>query len=170
MRNRNERIFLYEVKIALDEITEDVVARLLSVRNWRDKLTGSWFCGLKKWDQFAEQIGVEFLASKACYAGQGYAFAFACFADEVSVRYLTEYLDHYLALPDCYYDQDWAMTALMWIDAQRATSHAQKYLVSGGLWDNFTVNKKSGWDLQAQKDEFWQMMAYCQTRLLSSVK
>lgn len=147
---------------ALEQVEPAVVERLLATHNWRERIVGGWFAGLKGWSQFEGVIGQLLMASELCYAGQGYCFALACFADEPSRGYLTEYLDHYLARPELYYDQAEALCALMWIDACRSTQFTAPYVAPGGPWERFTANKKRGWDLAQHRERFWQTMAYCQ--------
>jgi hypothetical protein len=122
LKSLEQETFNRKVKEALPILNEIVVSRLLS-GGWREQITGSWFCGLKRWNQFAEPIGKALVASEVTYAGQSHCFALASFADDVSVKYLMEYLDTYLSKLDCYYDQNWAMPALIWIDTKGNTNH-----------------------------------------------
>ncbi|MFL7870918.1 MAG: DUF6000 family protein [Anaerolineales bacterium] len=141
---------------------ENIASQLLS-GGWREQLTGSWFCGLKGWSQFADTIGKKLVESKTTYAGQGYSFALACFANDKSVRYLTEYLNIYLLQTQLIYDQGWVMPALMWVDEQKGTNHAAQFIVSGGLWGEYVADKKSKvWKLDYRKEKFWRLMSYCQ--------
>jgi hypothetical protein len=158
--------FQQRVKHALSTIDAPVIERLLTADGWREQITGSWFCGLKGWKHFEDQIGEALIASEVAFAGQGFCFALACFSDDKSARYLMQYLDTYLPQTDRYYDQSWAMPALMWIDAQRATEYSVRYLVAGGLWETFTANKiasSDAWKLDVCKRHFWEVMEYCCT-------
>jgi hypothetical protein len=162
-------IFNQQVMAALRELDEVVMSKLIvpfdnpNVPGWREHLTGSWFCGLKRWHQFGPTIGKLLLASEVCYAGQGYCFALACFANDESVAYLTAYLDFYLPRLDLDYDQQWAMPALMWIDEQRGTNCASRFLVPGGLWEQYTANRAAPyWEIETCKRAFWGAMNYCQ--------
>lgn len=83
------------VKNALADVDEKMINQLLSTVDWRPRLTGSWLCGVKGWSRFADQIGDLLVESKLCYAGSGYAFALANFADKKSINYLRRYLDLY---------------------------------------------------------------------------
>lgn len=145
----------------LERVEPKVVRRLLSTYNWRERIVGGWFAGLKGWRQFESVIGQLLLASELCYAGQGYCFALACFADEPSRGYLTQYLDHYLARPELYYDQTEALCALMWVDDRHGTQFAAPYVEPDGPWERFIANKPHGWDLAQRRERFWQTMAYC---------
>ncbi len=162
--------FNSEVRRALKKITPEIAAKLVG-GHWREAITGSWFTGLKHYTELREQIGDLLLASKTCYAGQSHAFAMACFADDASVSYLKNYLDIYLRRPDCWYDQDWAMPALMWIDHLNSTDHASEYLVPDGLWQYFTSNKvtpgSDAWTIELCKQHFWRTMEYCRRHFMN---
>lgn len=153
--------FVASVRSALDEIEPDQVERLLRIA-WREQLTGAWFAGFKKWTQFAERIGELLLPSMTCYAGQGYCFALACFADTMSSEYLCRYLDEYLRQPDKYYDQLWAMSALVWIDEAKRTDYSLGYLAPHGLWERYVADKArhGGWNLDEHNRRFNQIMMF----------
>jgi hypothetical protein len=148
-------------RAALAEVDASIVKQLLSTRNWRPRQVGGWFVGLKRWEEFGETIGELLLPSELCFAGQGYCFALACLANDVSVRYLVAYLDRYLRQPELYYDQHWAMPALMWVDEQLGTNHSAAFLEPGGLWETFIIGKNFAWDLEPNRQEFWERMHYC---------
>lgn len=150
-----------EVRTALAEVDTAIVDRLLSEDGWREQLVGSWFCGLKGWTQFEDQIGTLLMASEFIYAGQGYCFALACFLTDRSRLYLVEYLDHYLRQPEKFYDQHTAMSALMWIDEKRGSQDAAQFLVPGGLWETFKAGQNDAWDLEKYKWYFWTKMEFC---------
>jgi hypothetical protein len=156
-------LFTQRVKAALPDFTTAVATDLLG-RYWRERLTGSWFCGIKGYSHLESIIGELLLVSTTCYAGQGYCFALACFATEKSADYLVQYLAKYLTHKDLCYDQAWAMPALMWLDAQLGTAYAAPFLAPGGLWEQFTADKLSvsaTWQLEVCKENFWGIMEYC---------
>lgn len=158
------------VRAALPNLTPAVVAQLLA-SGWREALTGSWLAGLARWPQFTDAIGAQLLLSRCCYAGQGYCFALARFADEASAQYLVRYLDTYLARPELYYDQAWAMSALLWLDEQLGTAYGQRFLVSGGPWELFVadkLNEYGGWDLARHRQRFAALMHYADARLTTA--
>jgi hypothetical protein len=162
LKDDEQTFFNRSVKNGLASINYEVVNQLLS-GGWREQITGSWFCGLKNWSQFADIIGTNLVESKMTYAGQGHSFALACFVDDKSVKYLTKYLDTYLPQINLVYDQAWVMTALMWVDEQNDTNHSARYLASGGLWEKYVADKKSdAWRLNCRKEKFWKLMHYCQ--------
>ncbi|WP_052345978.1 DUF6000 family protein [Hymenobacter swuensis] len=157
--------FNQQVNTALASVDEYIITHLLKA-SWREKLTGSWLCGLKNWQQFVPLLGTLLVESKTMYAGQGYCFALARFATAESATYLAVYLDTYLRQPDLQYDQHWAMPALLWIDERRGTTWAQEFLVPGGLWEQYTANKLDHsiiWQLTECKRQFWAAMEYCRT-------
>jgi|SRR5579871_4896910 len=148
--------FVQQALAALEAVTVDRLMRLA----WREQLAGSWFTGLKGWTQFTQQIGDLLLESRACYAGQGYCFALARFANEDSIEYLKSYLDTYLPQKECYYDQNWALSALLWLDKARMTQEAKIYLQSGGLWERFVADKPY-WNIVATEQRFHDIMVFC---------
>ncbi len=70
------------------------------------------------------------------------AIASRCFASEKSATYLIDYLEIYLPQTNLYYDQQWAMPALVWIDEQRGTHYSQRFLAPGGLWEQYSAGKE----------------------------
>jgi hypothetical protein len=118
--------------------------------------------GLKSWSQFTERIGGLLIQSSTCYAGQGYCFALASFANAGSVEYLSAYLDEYLPKLDKEYDQLWAIAAILWVDKVKGTNQVQKYLAPDGLWQRFIAGKArySGWNLEEHNLRFEQIMAF----------
>lgn len=158
--------FNENVRKALLVLDEEIIQRLLA-GGWREQITASWFCGLKGWSQYADEIGAKLLESKMTYAGQGHCFALACFANDKSMKYLTEYLDIYLPKTNLHYDQAWVMPALMWVDEQNDTNHASQYLASGGLWEKYVADKDSdSWQLDYLKEYFWNLMNYCRNNFM----
>lgn len=158
------------VRAALPHLAPAVVEQLLG-GHWRESLTGSWFAGLLRWHQFTDAIGAALLLSRTCYAGQGYCFALARFADEASARWLGRYLDTYLARPELYYDQAWAMSALLWVDEQLGSAYGQRFLAPGGLWDAFVADKQTAsgsWNLTWHRQHFAALMHYVETHLTTA--
>lgn len=134
--------FIIDVRNALPKLRPKTLTKLID-GHWRYAITGSWFAGVLNAQDHQNQIGKHLLASKTCYAGQAHAFALACFGNEISQGYLKQYLNQYLKKPDCFYDQHWAMPALIWIDTKNGTHEADIFLKPGGLWDEWTKNKES---------------------------
>ena len=112
----------------------ELAVMLSTSSGWRERLTAAWMAGICSRTGFRDRLGELLLASTQCYAGQGYCFALACFATADDADLLRAYLDKYLLRPDLAYDQDWAMSALLHIDATLGTEFAAPYLTPDGLW------------------------------------
>jgi hypothetical protein len=123
----------------LAEVDPSVVTILISQPDWRARLTAGWYAGLRGWRQFREGLGALLVGSRMCFACQGYCAALACYADQASAGYLRQYLDAWLPQLDKFYDQHWALPALVWVDKRLDTQHAATYLVRGGLWDQWAA-------------------------------
>lgn len=126
----------------LSEVDPEVVAKLLRQTEWRARLTGSWYAGLRGWRQFTDELGQLLVESRMRFACQGYCAALACFADEASAGYLCRYLNVWLPQVDKFYDQHWALPALVWIDRRLNTEYSAKYLGPGGPWDRWATQQK----------------------------
>lgn len=123
----------------LSEVDPAIVTTLLRQGEWRARLAGGWYAGLRGWRQFAEELGAMLVESRVCFACQGYCAALACYADTTSAEYLRRYLDTWLPQLDKYYDQHWAVPALVWVDKRLETRYAAEYLSPGGLWDQWAA-------------------------------
>jgi hypothetical protein len=73
------------------------------------------------------------LANEVATAGQGYCLALARFGGVEDTEVLAEYLSRYL--PGYGGEQDWALGALLFLDARLGTVRAAPFLVSGGPWE-----------------------------------
>ena len=119
---------------ASKEVTPDIVCQLLGEFDWRPRIVGAYFAAIKGYEELTNIIGVHLLQSEVCYAGAGYALAFAIFQSERAQDYLKAYLEYYLKQPDLWYDQADALAALHLI----APAEAVPYLAS---WQAYTVDK-----------------------------
>jgi hypothetical protein len=119
---------------AAKTITPDVVRELLGDFNWRPRIVGAYFAAIKGYEELTDILGVHLLQSKVCYAGAGYALAFAMFQRERAQDYLKAYLDYYLKQPDLWYDQADVLAALHLLDPAEAATYAAS-------WQAFIVNK-----------------------------
>lgn len=128
-----------EFRRCLTGVDPEVVTTLIRQPEWRARLTGGWYAGLRGWQQFREELGALLVESRMCFACQGYCAALACYADQPSAEYLRQYLDTWLPQVDKYYDQCWALPALVWIDRRLGSNYAAGYLVPGGLWNKWAV-------------------------------
>ncbi|MEW9530820.1 DUF6000 family protein [Microbispora sp. NPDC049125] len=133
------------------QATDDDLALLLD-GEWRSRLTAAWLIGVDHRTQFRERLGMMLLESELVYSGQGYCFALARFADEASAGHLVTYLDRYLPDPQCYYNQDWAMGALLHLDAQMGTDRARRFFEPSGLWVGSAFGRLDPAELKAQID------------------
>lgn len=120
------------------EVEPSVVTTLIKQPDWRARLTGGWYAGLRGWRQFVHELGTLLLEGQM-YACQGHCAALACFADKASAEYLQRHLDIWLPQADKFDDQRWALAALVWIDKLLETQYAAQYLVPGGLWDQWAA-------------------------------
>ncbi len=71
-----------DFRCCLAEVDPSVVTTLIQQPEWRARLTGGWYAGLRGWRQFADNLGALLVESRMCFACQGYCAALACFADE----------------------------------------------------------------------------------------
>lgn len=157
------------VRVALREITPEIVGDLLSDENWRAKLPGAWFCGLKKWDNYTLDIGRLLIRRKDMISTQGYSFALARFASHASANYLTGQMDHVLKNGLDYDNEtNWLIGAMLWIDFRLDTSHAVDYI---GLWHQMVRERVEqderygpGYaevvNADVAKNRFWRIMEY----------
>ncbi|MEV5703712.1 DUF6000 family protein [Actinoallomurus sp. NPDC052274] len=114
------------------KISDEDLDRLLSC-GWRPRLVAAWLIGIDRRVRYRQRLGDLLLDSEAPYAGQGYCFALARFAQDEDAEILVSYLDRYLPRRECYYDQDWAIGALLYLDDRLGTRHADRFLDTG-LW------------------------------------
>ncbi|MFF2628574.1 DUF6000 family protein [Kitasatospora griseola] len=128
--------FVESLRTAAREITDEELGILLR-SEWRSRLTAAWLIGVDRRDRFRDALGELLSASEVCFSGQGYCFALARLGTDEDARYLAAYLDQYLRRPDCPYDQHWAISALLHIDGRTGSGHAERFLVPGGLWDQW---------------------------------
>ena len=119
---------------AAKAITPDIVRELLGDFDWRPRIVGAYFAAIKGYEELTDILGVHLLQSEVCYAGAGYALAFAMFQNERAQDYLKAYLDYYLQQSDLWYDQADVLAALHLLDPVEAATYAAS-------WQAFTVNK-----------------------------
>lgn len=132
--------FLQALGLDSRSVTDAELAYMLQP-NWRTRITAAWMIGVDRREQFRERIGDLLLASKLTYAGQGYCIALALLGTTEDAALLTAYLDHYLRRPECRYDQQWAMGALLHLDEALGTTHAAGFLEPDGLWSRWATDR-----------------------------
>jgi hypothetical protein len=130
-----------------EEITIDVCLSLLGEFNWRPKLVGAYFAAVKNYTGLIDIIGNHFLKSEVCCVGHIYALVLAFFNNGQSTLYLNKYLDYYLTKPDLYYDQKFAMTAILYLDKQNNTDYFSHHLPN---WNNLKAEREK---LQEQRHQ-----------------
>jgi Family of unknown function (DUF6000) len=128
----------------LGEIDESLIRQLLAYFDWRPRVVGAFFAAIRGC------IGRLLLRSDVCYAGVMYCVALARFNTPSAVRYLREYLEHYLQQPDLWFDQQVALAALRFLDAKNYTADATVFV---SRWQEFVANKPN-WDLGRATDSF----------------
>jgi hypothetical protein len=117
-------------------ITAEEIATLLE-GGWRERRTAAWLIAVSQRTEFRERLGGLLLASEVCCVGLAYCVALASFATPRDAGLLAAYLDHYLRRPDLAYDQTVAMGALLYIDLNLGGDQAARFLVPGGLWQQW---------------------------------
>lgn len=132
-----------------DQITKEIVTKLLGDFDWRTRQTGAFFASIKNYTDLTDIIGIHLLKSEVCYAGQVYAYTFASFNTDTSIKYLNEYLTYYLSEPDLWFDQQYAMEALTYLDTVNKTDLASKHM---DKWSSFLKNK-SNWNKRISTDK-----------------
>ena len=142
-------------------VNPEVIGILLADFNWRSRKMAALYAGINGWSCFTSDIGGLLLKSELTYAGANYCIALARFGSDEAVAYLKQYLDIWLGRPDCWYDQNHALSALLWLDQMRGTDEATIYVTAGGLWEQFVENKPN-WDLERTKQRFFDTMQFCQ--------
>ncbi|MFE5141237.1 DUF6000 family protein, partial [Streptomyces fagopyri] len=75
------------------------------------------------------------------HTGQGYCIALALLGTPADAALLSAYLDRYLRRPECRYDQEWALGALLHLDHALDTEHAAGFLKPEGLWDRWVNDR-----------------------------
>lgn len=119
-------------------ITKEVCFGLLGDFNWRSRLEGSYFAGVKGYTDMIDNIGIHLLKSEVCCVGHIYALTLSFFNTPESTRFLDTYLSYYLAKPDLYFDQRYVMSAFLYLDringSQNAEKHVQSFLQLMRFW------------------------------------
>ena len=154
------RRFLRKLGRSARQVSDRELAILLE-SGWRERLTASWLIGLDRREQFRDRIGELLLASEMGYAGQGYCLALARFVTPDDASLLASYLDTYLPQLESRYDQDWAMGALLHIDAALGTSHTARFLTDGGLWQQWRRDEETPAELRAWIDQLCSIADEC---------
>ncbi len=135
-----------------DEISPEIVKKMLGYFDWRSRITGAYFAALLDYSEFEDFIGINLLKSELCFAGEGYLIALVNFNSNKSIQYLKKYLDYYLSNPDLCYDQGEALAALIWLDRLNQTAIVtDDYYME--KWCQFIADKPD-WSLKLFLDTF----------------
>ena len=132
--------FVNSTRMVLYEVTDKELIQMYNY-GWREMMTASWLCGIRRFSQHLQTIESLLIPSETCYAGQFHCFALARFDSAESVRVLRSYLDIYLPAGDRQYDQEWAIGALRWLDRRHGTDYAEVYLKNP---DNWKISSRGG--------------------------
>lgn len=133
----SERIeFIRKLGQAASHITPRELTILLDV-GWRERKTAAWLIAVAGRTEFSERLGELLLASEGPYAGRAYCVALATFGTPADADFLVVYLDHYLRHPELYYDQPFALGALLYIDTKLGIQRAARFLTEDGLWQQW---------------------------------
>ena len=76
---------------------------------------------------------------RSASAARATVFALAAFSTSHDAELLLTYLDRYLPQIDLRYDQPWALGALLHLDTQLGTHHADRLLTPDGLWHRWNA-------------------------------
>lgn len=131
--------WIEDIKELKDEITEEVTAALLGDFNWRTRTVGAYFSAIKNYDHQLDIIGVHFLKSEVCYAGDLYAMVFAFYNNDKTINYLNQYLDYYLQQPQLYFDQESVMETVVYLDTINGTNNFEKHAFQ---WEKMLEKRK----------------------------
>ncbi len=96
-----------------------------------------WLVAVAGRTEFRSRIGELLLASGGPYGG-AYCISLATFGTSADADLVCRYLDRYLPQPDLVYDQTFALSTLLHLDAVLGTERASSYLAAGNLWQQWT--------------------------------
>ena len=144
--------FVSRVEPVLGDLNEYIVKDLLYYRNWRHQLMGCWFAGLKEWSQYADYIG-KFLGRS--YRQMGVCFALASFGDDLSISYLTQFIENYTrnkSIQDTIRDRhlELAIFALIYLDKN----------IGNNYYNSFYSYNQSSNNLEISKNPFKRMIDF----------
>jgi Family of unknown function (DUF6000) len=138
--NRSQPYFVKIVQPAVAKVNDSIIEELISYRDWRHKVVGCWFAGIKKRSQYIEEIskslGGYFRQMATC-------FALVRFNNDLSVYYLSQYLEEFIACTNNLKDEHWndhhfgwAIQALTYLDRQQGNFYFQKYHLAKNEFSN----------------------------------
>jgi len=122
------------MKSIKNEITNEIILKCLGDIDWRSRQTGAYFAAIKNSIELTDIIGNHLLKSQVCYAGKQYAVTLAKFNTNLSINYLSEYLNYYLQMPELEFDQIQVFEALKYVDEVNQT---KRLLSHKEMWTKF---------------------------------
>ncbi|MFB7672843.1 DUF6000 family protein [Kitasatospora purpeofusca] len=129
-------LFMRELAQAAAEITPAELG-ILFEGGWRERKTASWLVAVAGRTEFRSPIGELLLASGGHYSGS-YCITLATFGTSADADLICRYLDRYLPRPELIWDQTFALSTLLHLDAVLGAERASRYLAPGGLWQQWT--------------------------------
>ncbi|MEI8058268.1 MAG: DUF6000 family protein [Actinomycetes bacterium] len=127
-----------QMRAVATEVSLDDARSLWALMEWRCNIMASWWATVWGWPEAAVEVERLLLPSRLIYAGQGHCVALAGLATDDAAEVLCRYLDTYLAAPDKYYDQTWAMSALSIVDQVQGEHRAEERM---GAWSQWVADK-----------------------------
>ncbi|RAY12297.1 hypothetical protein DPM19_26695 [Actinomadura craniellae] len=112
-------------------ITDDELDLLLT-SEWRARLTAAWLIGLDLRTGYRDRLGELLYDGSFVKANAGYALAFARFGQHPDAMFLATALAHKLSEPEPFYERDFVIGALLYLDERLGTDHAGGLL--SGSW------------------------------------
>jgi len=150
-----EKEWIDHLAVIKHEITDEIIQQNLGDFNWRTRQTGAFFAAITNKPQYIDVIGTHLLKSEVCYAGAIYCKVLAFFNTEKCVDYLNRYLGYYLTQPDLWYDQQYAMEAILYLDKINGTNHFDLHRKN---WKTFIENKPY-WKEEIKTDQLDEQLA-----------
>ncbi|MGW0122123.1 DUF6000 family protein [Streptomyces sp. NPDC003327] len=132
MSGAERELFMRGLVESAREITPAELGILLE-GGWRERKTACWLIAVARRTEFRGRLGELLMGSPGPYGGSA-GLALATFATEADADLLCAYLDRCLSQPDVPYDQGFAVSTLLHLDAVLGTERAAPYLADGGLW------------------------------------
>lgn len=136
LTGRDRKRFVSHTRRAAGDLNDKAVGTLLA-SEWQARISAGWLIGVARRPEFVDRLGPLLVESQLVYAGQGYCFAMAANPSEESAEWLVRCLDRWLPETDLYYDQTWAMGALLVVDRQLGSQFAEQYLGDGAAWERW---------------------------------
>lgn len=162
-QNCSQPHFAKIVHPALAKINDSIIEELISYRNWRHRAVGCWFAGIKRRSQYIDEISKSLGGH---YRQMATCFALVRFNNDLSVYYLSQYLEEFIAstnnLKDDHWNNHhfmWAIQALTYLDRQQGDFYFQKYHL---VKNQFTKNDS---DIVYTKDKqllFKRILNFCE--------